>query len=97
MLEWIFVSLLQVAAGAPAAVQADQTPQTQPAAAPTGATQSNAEAEDGERRCRIRRVTGTRLQSVVTCRNGARSGHQDQDTRDAMHTFQRPAGTNEGG
>lgn len=87
MVDLLFVALFQTAVGTP-----EPPPASEPApvAAPAQQTaQNDATAEDG-RRCRARRVTGTRLSSLVTCGRG--NGRQTQDTRDAMHDLQRPSG-----
>ncbi|MBI1188452.1 MAG: hypothetical protein GC206_14160 [Alphaproteobacteria bacterium] len=87
MIDLLFVTLFQAVAGAPAVEQP-----TEPAAAQTE-TQQQANAEEAEpRRCRQRRITGTRLSSLVTCRRG--NVQQDQETRDAMRYLQRSGGTN---
>lgn len=84
MFDILLVTLFQVAAGAPA---------TQPVetSAPAAAQAEQAQEQAGERRCRSRRITGTRLSSLVVCRRN--NGQQSQDTRDALHDLQRPAGT----
>ncbi|NWG53408.1 MAG: hypothetical protein HXY28_06790 [Hydrogenophilaceae bacterium] len=85
MFDFLLVTLFQVAAGAPA-------PQPTVEPAPTEAEQQQQEAE--ERRCRARRLTGTRLSSLVVCRRT--NGRQSQDARDSLHDLQRPVGTNAG-
>lgn len=88
MLDLIVVALLQAVAGDPAPAEAAQEPAQTEAEAQNTQT-ANAE-EPQRRRCRAREITGTRLQSLVTCRRG--NGDQDQDTRDTMHDLQRPTG-----
>lgn len=82
MFDFLLVALFQVAAGTPAPA---------PVAEPAPATEVDQQAEQ-PRRCRSRRVTGTRLSNLVTCRRGG-NGQQSQDTREALHDLQRPAGT----
>lgn len=96
MLIAIVVALLQAGADpAPQAAPVDPPAVTAEAPAATTATQQASQADEPRpRRCRARAVTGTRLQTLVVCRS--REGVQDQDTRDALHDMQRPAGTNGG-
>lgn len=84
MFDLLFTVLLQAAAGDPAPQQPAQTTQAQAESVQTAEEQARE-----RRRCRARNVTGTRLQSLVTCRR--RDGVQDQDTREALHDLQRPA------
>ena len=86
MLDLIAVALLQAVAGDPASV-AEQPAQAQQEQAET--SQTDQEAEARRRRCNVRQVTGTRLQSTVVCRNRG-NGQQSNETRDLMHDVQRP-------
>lgn len=84
MLDLIAIALFQAAAGNPA------QPVEQPAQNQEQQAQaSQNEAEGERRRCRVRQVTGTRLQSLVTCRARG-NGLQDNETRDVLHDVQRP-------
>jgi hypothetical protein len=93
MIDLLFVALMQAAAGPPdPAAPPAQSEQTTSAPAQQEAS-SEEEQSSERRRCRAREFTGTRLASVMTCRSSARSGQQDQATRDTLHDMQRPAPT----
>lgn len=94
MLQFLFVALIQTVAGSPETPAEVSAPaaQEQPATDNQIAETAEQAAERRrERRCRSRAFTGSRLSSVVTCGRG--QGVQDQDTREALHDMQRPAGT----
>jgi hypothetical protein len=85
MLDLLLVALVQAAAGEPA-----QTPPSTPAQTESQAPVADTAEETRERRrCRSRQVTGTRLQTLVTCRTRG-NGLQDLDTRETLHDVQRP-------
>lgn len=84
MLELLFIATLQAVAGDPA----PQQPQQPQAQEQTESAQTAEDAARERRRCRTRQVTGTRLQSLITCRT--REGVQDLDTRETLHDLQRP-------
>ena len=87
----VFIMVLQ-AAELPAQAPPASPPES--AAPAANSPEANAEAESEQareerRRCSTRQVTGTRLQSIVRCRRSA--GHQEEDTRDALNSLQRPS------
>lgn len=94
MLGLIFVALLQAASPTPVE-PANQAAEAPAAAAPQEGQAATADAPRREaqrnRRCSSREITGTRLQTVQRCRTT--NGQQDEDTRRALETFQRPPGT----
>lgn len=91
MIDFLFVALLQAAAGDPAtATTTPPTEQTTPT--DQNAETTGEEARPTRRRCRSREMTGTRLSGVMVCRRG-QEDVQDQDTRETLHDLQRPAPT----
>lgn len=89
MLDLIVVALLQAVAGDPA--QPAEQPQAAQTEQQAQASQSAQETTQPRRRCRARQITGTRIQTLVTCRTRGNS-LQDDATREALHDLQRPAG-----
>lgn len=85
MLDLILVALVQAAAGGPAQAPPSALGQTESQAQVADAAEDTRE----RRRCRSRQVTGTRLQTLVTCRTRG-NGLQDLNTRETLHDVQRP-------
>jgi hypothetical protein len=91
LIDLLFVALFQAVTGAPEAPA--QQADTATTAQETEAQREAREAEEAaqQRRCHTRELTGSRLRTVITCRNG--NGHQSEDARTVMEQLQRPPGT----